>query len=261
MIRVYSLKEIEAIRVSCQLVGEALNYMAQLIQPGITTKKLDQELEQFIRDHGARPAFKGIKGDAPFPFPASGCFSIDNVVVHGIPSHRELKEGEIIGIDVGVEIYGFFGDAARTFAIGNIHFEKKRLLQTAEDAFWKGIEYALPGKHMTDISHRIQKMVEGRGYSVVRALVGHGIGRNLHEEPQVPNFGAPGMGPKLKPGMVLAVEPMINMGTYEVLVLEDGWTIITADGKPSAHYEHTIAITNQNGPEILTFVQQDERTK
>lgn len=256
MIRVYSRKEIDGIRYSCQLVGKALNYLETLVKPGVTTKTLDRELETFIRDHGAIPAFKGIVGEAGTPFPASGCFSIDEVVVHGIPGKRELREGEIIGIDVGTLIDGFYGDAARTFPVGEIPFEKQRLIQTAQDCFWKGMEFAKPGKRLTDISHHIQKVVEGRGFSVVRALVGHGIGTNLHEEPQVPNYGAPGMGPKLKTGMVIAVEPMINIGTYEVNVLKDGWTIVTTDNQPSAHYENTIAITDENGPEILTLVDE-----
>jgi len=256
MIRVYSRKEIDGIRYSCQLVGKALNYLETLVKPGVTTETLDRELENFIRDHGAVPAFKGIVGEAGTPFPASGCFSIDEVVVHGIPGKRELQEGEIIGVDVGTLIAGFYGDAARTFPVGDIPFEKQRLIQTAQDCFWKGMEFAKPGKRLTDISHHIQKVVEGRGFSVVRALVGHGIGRNLHEEPQVPNYGAPGMGPKLKTGMVIAVEPMINIGTYEVNVLKDGWTIVTADNQPSAHYENTIAIIDENGPEILTLVDE-----
>jgi len=257
MIRVYSKREIDCIRESCQLTARALNYVGSLITPGVTTKYLDAELEKFIRDHGAIPAFKGIVGDAPKPFPASGCFSIDEVVVHGIPTKKELQDGEIIGIDTGVLLNGFYGDAARTYPVGEISFDKQRLLQTAEDAFWKGIEFARSGAKLSAVSHHIQKMVEGRGYSVVRALVGHGIGRNLHEDPQVPNFGSPGLGPKLKPGMVLAVEPMINVGTYEVLVLDDGWTIVTADRKPSAHYENTIAISENGAPEILTIVEEN----
>lgn len=252
MARVYSRSEIERIRISCRLVGESLKYIGGFIQPGISTKALDRKLEEFIRDHGARPAFKGIKGSAPKPFPASGCFSIDEVVVHGIPSNRELREGEIIGIDVGTEIDGYYGDGARTFAVGEVSFEKKRLMQTAEDSFWKGVEFARAGNHVSDISHRIQKLVEGRGFSVVKALVGHGIGRELHEEPQVPNYGKPGMGSKLMTGMVLAIEPMINVGSFEVEVLDDGWTIVTADRKPSAHYENTIAV-NDDYPEILTL--------
>ncbi|NQS97499.1 MAG: type I methionyl aminopeptidase [candidate division Zixibacteria bacterium] len=256
MITIYSRKEIDAIRRSCRVVGEALNYMGELIRPGITTKELDDELEWFIRDKGGRPAFKGIKGDAPIPFPASGCFSIDEVVVHGIPSKRKLKDGEIIGVDVGVEIDGFYGDAARTFLVGDVSFEKRHLVETTEESFWKGVELAEPGNMLSDISHRIQKFAEGRGFSVVRALVGHGVGRNLHEEPQVPNYGLPGNGPKLRSGMVLAIEPMINTGVYDVNVLQDGWTIITADNKPSAHYENTIVIF-QEGPDILTLVEPD----
>jgi methionyl aminopeptidase len=170
-----------------------------------------------------------------------------------MPSERELKEGEIIGIDVGVEMEGFYGDAARTFTVGNVNFNKKRLIQTVEDAFWKGMEVAKPGNHLFDISYKIQKLTEGRGFSVVRALVGHGIGRKLHEDPQIPNYGTAGTGPVLRQGMVLAVEPMINVGTYEVEVLNDGWTIVTADRKLSAHYENTILITDSNGPEILTI--------
>ncbi len=253
MIRVYSKKELEAIRLSCSLVGESLKYIGGLIEPGITTIELDRELEKFIRDRGARPAFKGIMGAAPTPYPASGCFSIDEVVVHGIPSERKLKEGEIIGVDVGVEIDGYYGDAARSFPVGEVSFEKRRLMQTAEDAFWKGMEIVRPGKNLSDMSHKIQKVVEGRAFSVVRALVGHGIGRSLHEDPQIPNFGKPGLGPKLKEGMVLAVEPMINMGVFDVEILDDGWTVVTADGKPSAHYENTIVVTNSE-PENACFM-------
>lgn len=252
MPRVYNKQEIEKIRRSNMLVGEALDYMSELIRPGVTTGELDNELERFIRDHGARPAFKGIVGDALTPYPASGCFSIDEVVVHGIPGERELEEGQIIGIDVGTEIDGFYGDAARTFLVGEVNFEKKRLAETAKDSFFAGIKHALPGKRVGDISHGVQKMVEGRGFSVVRALVGHGIGRNLHEEPQIPNYGNPGIGPKLLEGMVLAIEPMINIGTYDVKVLQDSWTIVTADMKPSAHYENTILITS-GGAEILSL--------
>ena len=260
MIRIYSKREIESIRASCRLVGEALEFIGRLIEPGITTADLDWELESFIRERGGRPAFKGIVGDAPKPFPASGCFSIDEVVVHGIPSQRKLKEGEIIGVDVGVEIDGWYGDAARTFLVGDVSFEKRRLTQTAEDSFWKGIEMANPGRRLSDISHRIQKMAEGRGYSVVQSLVGHGVGRELHEDPQVPNFGPPGLGPKLREGMVLAIEPMINIGTHEVEVKEDGWTVVTADGEPSAHYENTIAI-NDNGVEVLTMPDENENSE
>jgi methionyl aminopeptidase len=252
MIRVYSRQEIEKIGQSCAVVARALTYIGSLIKPGISTLELDRELEQFIREQGANPAFKGIKGDAPKPYPASGCFSIDEVVVHGIPSHRKLKDGEIVGVDIGAEIDGFYGDAARSFPVGEINFEKQRLVKTAEDAFWKGMEFARPGNRIGDISHRIQKVVEGRGFSVVRALVGHGIGKNLHEEPQIPNFGPPGMGAKIREGMVLAVETMINAGSYEVKILEDGWTVITADGKPSAHYENTFVVTAK-GAKILTL--------
>ena len=252
MPRVYNKREIEKFRRSNLLVGEALDYMGELVCPGITTRELDRELERFIRDHGARPAFKGIVGDAPTPYPASGCFSIDEVVVHGLPSDRELEEGQIIGIDVGTEIDGFYGDAARTFFVGEVNFEKKRLAETAKDSFFSGIKHAEPGKKIGDISHGIQKMVEGRGFSVVRALVGHGIGQKLHEDPQIPNYGKPDTGPKIAEGMVFAIEPMINIGTFEVAVLADGWTIVTADEKPSAHYENTILIT-ANGPEILSL--------
>jgi methionyl aminopeptidase len=254
MIRVYSKREINKIRIANALVGEALDFMGELIEPGITTAELDYQLETFIRERGARPAFKGIEGDAPDPFPASGCFSIDEVVVHGIPSGRKLREGQIIGIDVGTEIGGYYGDAARTFPVGEVSFDKLRLIKTTEDSFWKGLEYAFPGNRLGDISHHIQKMAEGRGFSVVRALVGHGIGQNLHESPQIPNYGNPKIGPLLQEGMIFAVEPMINMGTFDVAVLEDGWTVVTADRKPSAHYENTFVIT-ANGPEILTVTK------
>ncbi|MBL7190966.1 type I methionyl aminopeptidase [bacterium] len=256
MIKVYGRREIEGIRASCKLTAEALQYIGTLIKPGISTLELDRELESFIRDNGGRPAFKGIAGDAPYPFPASGCFSIDEVVVHGIPSKRRLADGEIIGVDVGVEIDGWYGDAARTFMVGDVSFEKRRLAQTAKDAFFKGIARAKPGGRLSDISHNVQKMAEGRGFSVVRSLVGHGIGRQLHEDPQVPNFGEPGLGSKLRIGMALAIEPMINIGTHEIRVMEDGWTIVTADGKPSAHYENTIVILDK-GPEILTMSEDE----
>jgi methionyl aminopeptidase len=232
--------------------------LSLMVTPGITTKALDRELEVFIRDHGAKPAFKGLKGDASDPYPACGCYSVNEVVVHGMPSERELQEGEIIGIDVGVEMEGFFGDAARTFPVGNVNFDKKRLIQTAQDAFWKGMEVAKPGNHLFDISYKIQKLTEGRGFSVVKALVGHGIGRKLHEDPQIPNYGSSGTGPLLRSGMVLAVEPMINAGTYEVEVMNDGWTIVTADKKLSAHYENTILITDNKGPEILTIEAESD---
>ena len=252
MIRVYNKREIEKIRSACRIVGDALDFVGELIRPGITTTEIDIELERFIRGCGARPAFKGIMGDGPLPFPASGCYSVDKVVVHGFPSERELEAGEIIGVDVGSEIEGYYGDAARTFAVGEVNFDKIRLIQTAEDGFWKGVEYARAGNRLGDISHHIQKLVEGRGFSVVRALVGHGIGKNLHEEPQIPNFGRAKTGPLLQEGMVFAIEPMVNAGVYDVEILEDGWTVVTADGKPSAHYENTLVIT-AHGPEILTL--------
>jgi len=233
-------------RASCRLVAEALALVETLIKPGLRTEVLDREVARFLQGRGARAAFKNYMG-----FPAHICVSVDEEVVHGIPGRRCLREGDIVGVDIGVEMGGYYGDACKTFAVGAISAEKRRLLTATREALYAGIAQARVGNRLSDISHAIQTRVEREGFSVVRALVGHGIGRSLHEPPQVPNFGAPHRGPRLRPGMVLAIEPMVNMGSHEVVTLSDGWTVVTKDRLPSAHFEHTVAITDGE-PLILT---------
>ena len=247
MITIKNEKALELMRISSKIVAKTIVHLRSLIKPGVSTADLDAEIEKFIQSQGARPAFKGLYG-----FPASACISIDEEVVHGIPSRsRILKDGQIVSVDVGAEYEGYFGDSAFTFSVGNVSVEKKNLMRATYEALQEGIKKAVEGNRVQDISSAIQKYAEARGYSVVRELVGHGIGRKLHEDPQVPNYGTPGRGPLLKQGMTLAIEPMINMGGKEVFTKNDKWTIVTADRKPSAHYEHTVFI--QNGePEILT---------
>ncbi|MGZ3494267.1 MAG: type I methionyl aminopeptidase [Thermodesulfobacteriota bacterium] len=248
MIIIKSPREIEQLKRSNAIVAEVFGKLKGMIVPGVTTRELDQIAEDYIRLKGARPAFKGYRG-----FPASLCTSINEEVVHGIPGQRRLQEGDIIGLDVGVNYQGYFGDAAITFPVGEVDVEAKRLLEVTEKALYIGIEKAKVGNRLFDISYAIQKWVESHGFSVVRDFVGHGIGRELHEDPQVPNFGAPHQGPRLEKGMVFSLEPMVNEGAYEVRVLSDGWTVVTADGKRSAHFEHTIALT-ENGAEILSIL-------
>jgi methionyl aminopeptidase len=248
MIIIKSSREIEQLKRSNAIVAEVFEKLKGMIHPGVTTKELDEVAEEYILLKGARPAFKGYRG-----FPATLCISINEEVVHGIPSQRQLKEGDIVSLDVGVNFVGYFGDAAITLPVGEIDPEAKRLLEVTEKALTIGIEKAKIGNRLFDISFAIQRWVESQGFSVVRDFVGHGIGRDLHEEPQVPNFGAPHQGPRLEKGMVFALEPMVNEGTYEVRVLSDGWTVVTADGKRSAHFEHTIAITD-DGAEILSVL-------
>lgn len=247
MIVVKSPREIELIRNSCRIVVDTFRYIEQFIQPEITTLEIDRVVEQYIRSRGARPAFKGYRG-----FPASVCISIDSEVVHGVPGSRKLKPGQIVSIDIGVEYQNYFGDGAKTFIVGHVPERTQKLLRVTREALDKGIEAAQSGRRLSDISYTIQSHVEQAGFSVVRDLVGHGVGRKLHEDPQVPNYGPPNRGPRLKPGMTLAIEPMVNMGSYEVVFDEhDKWTVRTVDGLPSAHFEHTIAIT-ENGADILT---------
>ncbi len=248
MVVLKSQREIEQLKRSNVMVAEVFEKLRGMIEPGITTKELDQAAEEYILLKGARPAFKGYKG-----FPATLCISINDEVVHGIPGQRRLKEGDIVSLDVGVNYLGYFGDAAITFPVGEVDPEAKRLLEVTEKALYIGIEKARIGNRLFDISYAIQSWVESHGFSVVRDFVGHGIGRELHEEPQIPNFGMPHQGPRLGKGMVFALEPMVNEGTYEVRVLSDGWTVVTADGKRSAHFEHTIAITD-DGAEILSVL-------
>jgi len=246
MVRIRTQREIDLINTSCQIVADTLVMLAEHVKPGVRVIDLDSKAEDFIRSRGARPAFKGYMG-----FPATLCVSIDDEVVHGIPSDRVLEEGQIVGIDCGAEKDGYYGDHARTFAIGSISEDKRKLVDITRESLMRGIAEAKPGNYVSDIGHAIQSYVEGFGYSVVRELVGHGIGTELHEEPQVPNYGSPKQGYKLREGMCIAIEPMINMGVKEVKTDSDGWTIRTADGADSAHFEHTIAITS-NGPVILS---------
>jgi len=246
MIFIRSEKEIASIHRSNQIVCETLQMLKQAAQPGVTTRSLDQLAEEYIVAAGGQPAFKGYHG-----YPASICASIDEEVVHGIPSGRILRDGEILSLDVGVRWNGYYGDAALTVPIGTISPEKARLLTITEEALYQGIAKAQPGARLSDISHAIQNHVEQNGFSVVRVLVGHGIGHDLHEPPEIPNYGLPGRGPQLRPGMCLAIEPMVNAGRYEVATLPDGWTVVTSDHQPSAHFEHTIVIT-ENGPRILS---------
>ncbi|MCH7922083.1 MAG: type I methionyl aminopeptidase [Nitrospinae bacterium] len=245
---VYKSKaEIEKIRASSRLVAETLQLLSEAIQPGRTTIELDRLAESCVTKHGAVPAFKGYRG-----FPASVCVSINEEVVHGIPSSsRRLEEGDIVSLDFGVLKDGYYGDGALTVPVGEVSDEAQRLLRIAHESLYNGIAQAKEGAHLGDISHAIQQHAEGAGYFVVRTFVGHGIGAHLHEAPQVPNFGPPGQGPTLRPGMVLAIEPMVNAGTHDVRTLDDQWTVVTADRSLSAHFEHTVAITN-NGTEILT---------
>lgn len=247
MITIKNSKEIEYMRHAGKIVGDTLALLEESIKPGITTKDLDRIAEEYIRKCNAIPSFKGYYG-----FPASVCASVNEEVVHGIPGDRVLHEGDIISIDCGAILNGYHGDAARTFAVGNISKEAEDLIKVSRDSFFKGVENAIVGNKLTDISAAIQKHAESHGYSVVRDYVGHGIGTAMHEEPEVPNFGRPGRGPKLVEGMVLAIEPMINVGELYVEVLSNDWTVVTRDRKLSAHYENTVAILN-NGPEILTL--------
>jgi methionyl aminopeptidase len=251
MVCLKTTDEIERIRESSKIVADVLKLVGAQARPGVTTLHLDRMAEEYIRSMGGIPAFKGYGQGKNNPFPATLCTSIDNEVVHGIPGKRELREGEILSIDVGVKKEGWYGDGAASFPIGLVSLSKRDLLKTTEEALYRGIEKAVVGNKVHDISWAIQEYVEARGFSVVRDLVGHGVGKSLHEEPAVPNYGKPGTGGRLKEGMTLAIEPMVNAGGWEVTVAVDGWTIRTLDGSPSAHYEHTIAILNGKA-EILT---------
>jgi methionyl aminopeptidase len=248
MIVCRSSNEIERIRDAGRIVAQALLAAEKAIEPGISTLEIDALIEARIKKMNGRPAFKGYKG-----FPAASCISIDREVVHGIPGSRRLKAGQIVGIDVGVELNGYFADAATTIAVAKIDSEAKKLMAVGQAALNAGINKAVSGNYLYDISADIQEVAESAGYSVVREFVGHGIGRALHEEPQIPNYAQTGRGPKLNPGMVLALEPMVNAGGYEVEVLNDKWTVVTKDRRLSVHYEHTIVITDSL-PEILTVL-------
>jgi len=242
-----SEREIEIMRKAGSIVAQTHALLAEKVAPGITTGELDKIAEEFILSKGGKPAFKGYQG-----FPSTLCVAVNEEVVHGFPGKRVLEEGDIIGMDLGVLIDGFYGDSAYTLAVGEVSDQAQNLLKVTKESLYKGIEQAMEGNRLSDISHAVQEYVEAKDYSVVRRFVGHGVGRNLHEDPQIPNFGPAGRGPRLKEGMVLAIEPMINVGTHRVKILDDGWTVITADKELSAHFEHTVAIT-KDGPKILTL--------
>jgi len=248
MIQLKTDEEIEIQRQSSLLVGKTLAEVAKLIKPGVKTGQLDKVAEKFILDHGAVPGFKGYGG-----FPATLCISVNDEVVHGIPGDRELNDGDIVSIDCGTLMNGFYGDSAYTFAVGNVDSEVLELLKRTKESLYLAIEQAVAGKRVGDIGNAVQKHVESFGFSVVRDLVGHGVGRNLHESPEVPNYGRRGSGVKLKKGMCLAIEPMVNLGVKEVTQDKDGWTIRTADAKPSAHFEHDVAVRNSKADILSTF--------
>ena len=247
MINIRSEKEIRKISKAAEIVRDLLFEIESLVKPGITTLELDEYAEQYIISNGAIPGFKGLYG-----FPATICVSINNEVVHGIPSKKELNNGDIIGIDVGSIFEGYYGDHAKSFSVGQVEKERKILMDVTRECLMLGIEQAVPGNRIGDISCSVQNKAESSGYGVVRELVGHGIGTKLHEDPQIPNFGKPGTGAIIKAGMCFAIEPMINMGKPEVYTKKDGWTVCTKDGLPSAHFEHTITIT-ETGAKILTI--------
>jgi methionyl aminopeptidase len=247
MIELKTEREIEIVKNNGRILAKTLKLLEERIRPGIKTKELDQLAEDFIKKQGAYPAFKGYHG-----FPASICVSINDEVVHGIPGERIIQEGQIVSVDVGVFKDGYYADAAFTYPVGEVPKEARRLIQVTQQALESALEFVRDGNYLSDVSFAIQSFVEKQGFSVVRDLVGHGIGKKMHEEPQIPNFGAPGQGVILKNGMVLAIEPMVNAGSYEIYTKEDQWTIVTCDSSLSAHFEHTVAVT-ENGARILTL--------
>jgi methionyl aminopeptidase len=248
---VKTLDEIELIRESCRIVAGVLLFIGKFIKPGITTLELDELVEDFIRSKGGEPAFKGYRVKKNI-FPASACISINEEVVHGIPGRRKLQESDIVSVDVGVKKNGYYGDGAKTFAVGELSPAKRKLLKVTEESLYLGLDNARDGNFINDVSMAIQQHVEAAGFSVVRDLVGHGIGKNLHEDPPIPNYFHSGYRNKFKEGMTVAIEPMVNYGTYKVKILSDNWTYVTADGEPSAHFEHSVLIT-KGKPEILTI--------
>ena len=249
MIACRSQHELEHLRAANQLVAHVLASLKAAVAPGVTTAKLDAMADRAVREAGALPAFKGYHG-----YPATICASVNDQVVHGIPSDRELVEGDIVSIDLGVLVSGYFGDAAITVPVGRISTEAAKLLRVTEESLWKGIEKVTPGARVSDIGHAVQKHVEAHGFSIVREFVGHGVGTALHEEPHIPNYGEPGRGPRLAEGMVLAIEPMVNMGRPAIKVLADGWTAVTRDGSLSAHFEHTVAVS-AGAPLVLSALE------
>ena len=249
MIAIKNERELNVMRKACKITAAARALAGEMVRPGMTTEAIDKAVHDYIVSQGAKPSFLGYRG-----YPASACISVNNTVIHGIPGGYKLKEGDIVSVDVGAYYKGFHGDCAATFPCGAISAEAQRLIDVTKQSFFEGIRFAKRGHRVSDISHAVQAHVESNGFSVVRAFVGHGVGAQLHEEPEVPNFGNPGRGPRLLPGMTLAIEPMVNAGVHDVRVLKDGWTVVTADGKLSAHYENTVLITDGE-PEILTVAE------
>ena len=249
MIAIKNEQELMCMRQACKITAAARALAGEMVRPGVSTKEIDKAVYEFIVGQGAKPSFRGYHG-----FPASACISVNSTVIHGIPGGYRLQEGDIVSVDVGAYYKGFHGDCAATFPCGTVSAEAQKLIDVTKQSFFEGIRFAKTGHRVSDISHAIQTYVESNGFSVVRSFVGHGVGAQLHEEPEVPNFGAPGRGPRLLPGMTLAIEPMVNAGTFEVQVRKDGWTTVTADGKLSAHYENTVLITDGE-PEILTVAE------
>ena len=249
MIIIKNGHDLEAMRQACKITAAARALAGEMVRPGVSTKEIDKAVHDFIVAQGAKPSFLGYHG-----FPASTCISVNSTVVHGIPNNYVLKEGDIVTVDVGAYYKGFHGDCAATYPCGTVSAEAEKLIAVTKQSFFEGIRFATRGHRVSDISHAIETYVESNGFSVVRSFVGHGVGAQLHEDPEVPNYGAPGRGPRLLPGMTLAIEPMVNVGTYEVRVLKDGWTAVTADGKLSAQYENTVLITDGE-PEILTVTE------
>ena len=250
MIKIKNQREVEMMRRAGEITAAARALAGEMVTPGVTTREIDKAVHDFILSKGAVPTFLGYSG-----YPASLCISINDVVIHGIPDSRVIQEGDIVSIDVGATKDGYVGDCAATFVAGDCDEDSKKLIEVTRQSFFEGIKYARPGYRVSDISHAIQAYAEGNGFSVVREFVGHGVGREMHEEPEVPNYGRPGHGPRLYPGMTLAIEPMINAGDPGVYVLDDGWTVKTVDGKRSAHYENTVLIT-KGDPEILTTIRK-----
>ena len=249
MITIKNERELVSMRKACKITAAARALAGEMVRPGVSTKAIDRAVHEFIVSQGAKPSFLHYNG-----YPASVCVSVNDVVIHGIPGGYILKEGDIVSVDVGAFYEGFNGDCAATYACGTISTEAQRLIDVTRQSFFEGIAQARKGNRVQDISHAVQTNVESNGFAVVRSFVGHGVGRKMHEEPEVPNFGDPGRGPRLLPGMTIAVEPMVCAGTYDVRVLKDGWTTVTADGKLSAHYENTVLITDGE-PEILTVTE------
>jgi len=249
MIAIKNGQELAYMRQACKITAAARALAGEMVRPGISTREIDKAVHDFIVSQGAKPSFLNYSG-----FPASTCISVNSTVIHGIPGSYVLQDGDIVSVDVGAYYKGFHGDCAATYPCGTISAEAQKLIDVTKQSFFEGIRFAKKGNRVSDISHAVQKHVESNGFSVVRAFVGHGVGAQLHEEPEVPNYGKPGRGPRLIPGMTLAIEPMVNAGDYDVRILKDGWTTVTADGKLSAHYENTVLITDGE-PEILTVAE------